>query len=195
MDPTFRTKAVNFIVFQLVYSACVFGAVEGNLWIGPLAGAVLLPINLVCAPPERRRSEPALWLICGSIGFVVDSGLLAAGAIGFPEITRIAPDSSLSAWLVPPWIVTLWVAVGTMLRTSLVWLKDRPILALAMGAVGGPFSFWSGSRLGATELPIGWGSLAVLGVEYGVLMPMLLRLAHGPRTVPSQGPLEPASSD
>ncbi|MEM8712437.1 MAG: DUF2878 domain-containing protein [Planctomycetota bacterium] len=134
-DPSFRTKVVNFIVFQLVYFACVFGAVAGNHWIGPLAGAVLLPINLAFAPFERRRTEPALWIACGLIGFVVDSGLLAAGAIGFPEITRIAPDSSVSAWLVPPWIVTLWVAVGTMLRTSLDWLKHRPVLATVLGAV------------------------------------------------------------
>ncbi|MFT5734250.1 MAG: hypothetical protein ACI8WY_002931, partial [Planctomycetota bacterium] len=34
-------KVVNFVVFQVVYSACVLGAARGWLWLGPVAGAVL----------------------------------------------------------------------------------------------------------------------------------------------------------
>ncbi len=171
-------KVTNFVIFQVVYAACVLGAVRGNLWLGPLAGAVLLPLNLRFFPRQQRRPEIRLWLVVGVLGFVLDSILLRCNVMAFPDVTRISPEAALSAWLVPPWIVTLWVAVGTMLHTTLGWLRGRPLLAAALGFLGGPFSFWSGTRLGATELPLGWGSLALLGLEYAIVMPLLLRLAY-----------------
>ncbi len=183
--PSLATKVTNFVIFQVVYAACVFGAVRGNLWIGPVAGLLLLPINLWFFPQEERGRELRLWLIAGLIGLVLDSCLLGLNAVAFPDVTRIAPEAALSAWIVPPWIVTLWVAVGTMLRTSIAWLRGRPVLAATLGAIGGPFSFWTGTRLGATELPLGWGSFALLGFEYAVVMPLLLRMAHPPQSAPA----------
>lgn len=179
-EPTIAAKAANFVLFQTIYAACVLGAARGHLWLGPAAGALLLPINLLFISRGRWFGEVRLWLIAGLIGWIVDSGLLALNVMAFPPITRIAPDAALSAWMVPPWIVILWLSVGTMLRTSLVWLREKPILAAGLGAVGGPFSFWSGARLGATELPLGWLSLALLGLEYAIVVPWLLRLAHPP---------------
>ena len=175
-------KVTNFVIFQAVYAACVLGAVQGHLWLGPVAGAVLLPLNLWFFQRSQRGPEVRLWLAVGLLGFLLDSGLLRLNVMAFPDVTRIAPEAALSAWLVPPWIVTLWVSVGTMLRTTLAWLRGRPALAAALGFVGGPFSFWSGTRLGATELPLGWGSLALLGLEYAIVMPLLLRLAYPPCT-------------
>jgi hypothetical protein len=183
--PSLAAKVTNFVIFQLVYAACVLGAVEGNHWLGPVAGAVLLPINLWFFRRKDRGGELRLWLLAGVLGFVLDSGLLSLNAVGFPDVTRIAPDAAISAWLVPPWIVTLWVAVGTMLRTSLSWLRDRPALAATLGAIGGPFSFWTGTRLGATELPLGWGSYSLLSFEYAVVTPLLLRIAHAPSHAPA----------
>lgn len=179
-------KATNFVVFQLVYSACVLGAAHGWLWLGPAAGAVLLPVNLLFIHQGQRTREVRLWLLCGLIGFAVDSILLGGGLISFPEVTRWAPDAGVSGWLVPPWIVTLWVAVGSLLHSSLGWLAHRPWLAMALGAVGGPLSFWSGSRLGAVGLPQGNISIAALALEYAVLMPALLSLAYRrPRSIPA----------
>lgn len=181
---SFAAKVTNFVIFQTVYAACVLGSARGHVWLGPLAGALLLPINLWFFPAHERSREVRLWIIAGAIGLVLDSGLQGLNAIAFPDITRIAPESVFSAWLVPPWIVTLWVAVGTMLRTSLGWLRGRYVLAATFGAIGGPFSFWSGARLGATELPLGWTSFALLGFEYAVVMPLLLRLSDLPRSRP-----------
>lgn len=186
-------KVVNFVVFQVVYSACVLGAARGWLWLGPVAGAVLLPINLLFVPKGRRLCELRLWAICGALGFTLDSGLLASGLIDFPSIARVMPEAAASGWLVPPWIVTLWIAVGTMLRTTLGWLAERRLLAVALGAVGGPLSFWSGSRLGAVELPAGWLTLGALSLEYALVMPVLLRLAY-PVGTPAALPNDDATS-
>ena len=182
--PSLAAKVSNFVIFQVVYAACVLGAVRGNLWLGPVAGALLLPLNLWFFPRPDRKREVKLWCIAGLTGLVLDSGLLSLHAIAFPDITRFSPEAALSAWVVPPWIVTLWVAVGTMLRTSLAWLRERPLLTATLSAIGGPFSFWTGMRLGATELPLGWGSYALLSFEYAVTLPLLLRLAHSPAPSP-----------
>ncbi|MEM6569592.1 MAG: DUF2878 domain-containing protein [Planctomycetota bacterium] len=171
------------VAFKVVYVACVFGAAAGNAWIGPLVGLLVLPINLLFAPD--RRAELRLWLLAGALGLTVDSGLLAAGLIDFPASARLAPEGSIAASaVVPLWIVTLWVAFGSLVRTSLGWMRRSLWIPVAFGLVGGPFSFWTGSRLGATELPAGWASLFALGLEYAVVLPILLaaarRAAEGP---------------
>lgn len=166
---------VNFVVFQAVYAACVLGAANGHLWLGPLAGLLLFPLNLRFV--SDRGAELRLWIAAGLVGAVLDSGLLALGVFDFPAVTRIAPETALSGWVVPPWIVTLWVAVGTALRSSLAWLGRDLRLAVLFGALGGPLSFWSGSRLGATILPLGPASFAALSVEYAVVLPLLLILS------------------
>lgn len=179
---SFGAKLVNFVVFQLVYTACVLGAARGWHWAGPISALLLLPLNLHYVPRGSRLGDLRLWALVGLIGFLVDSALLSGGLIGFPEITRLAPDSALSTWFVPPWIVVLWIAVGSLLRSSLGWLARRPVLAVVLGALGGPFSFWSGSRFGAVELPRGALTLAALALEYAVLMPVLLALAYPSRS-------------
>ncbi|QDV08048.1 hypothetical protein Poly30_35840 [Planctomycetes bacterium Poly30] len=171
-------KLTSFVIFQVVYTACVLGAARGWLWAGPLSAVLLLPINLRFVPRGSRLPELRLWALVGLIGFVVDSALLRSGLIGFPEITRFAPGAALTGWLVPPWIVVLWIAVGSILHSSLGWLAGKPLLAIVLGAIGGPFSFWSGSRFGAVELPRGNLTLAALALEYAVIMPVLLALAY-----------------
>ena len=175
--PSLAWKIANFVIFQLVYAACVFGAARGNVWIGPVAGLLLFPLNLGFVAPSRRWNEVRLWLVVGGIGLVADSFLQTFGVIAFPDYTRIAPGSALTGYLVPPWIVTLWIGVGTMLRSSLSWLRGRYLLAAVLGLIGGPFSVWSGERLGATALSLGAGSFVALGLEYAALMPTLLFLS------------------
>jgi hypothetical protein len=166
---------VNFLVFQAVYFACVLGAARGAPGLGPLVAVVLLPVNLVFVADRAR--ELRLWMLAGAVGLALDSALLAAGLIDFPAAARLAPDAGWPHALVPLWILTLWVAFGSLLTSSLAWLGGSVAAAVVFGAVGGPLSFWSGSRLGATELPRDWASFLALGLEYAVLLPILLRVA------------------
>lgn len=168
----------NFLIFQAVWAACVLGAAAGRPWLGAGLGALLLLANLPFVARGARAREVRLWLAVGAVGAALDTALQSAGLVGFPEAAR--PAGALWERLAPPWIVLLWVAVGSMLRASLSWLHGRLGLAAVLGAVGGPLSFWSGIRLGATEMPAGAGSVAALSIEYALVFPILLRLAREP---------------
>lgn len=176
----------NFLIFQVVWFACVLGAADGHPWLGAGLGALLLPLNLAFVPAGERLREVRLWLAVGAAGIALDSGLHSLGLLGFPEAAR--PSGALWEHLVPPWIALLWVAVGTLLRASLQWLHGRLGLAAALGAIGGPLSFWSGVRLGATEMPAGAGSVAALSIEYAAVFPILLAVAR-------EKPAPPTHSD
>jgi membrane protein implicated in regulation of membrane protease activity len=63
------------------------------------------------------------------------------------------------------------------LNSALYWLAGRPLLAAALGAVGGPLAYFGGVGLGALAFPGGlaW-ALALIAVEWAIAMPLLLGL-------------------
>ncbi|MDG1049132.1 MAG: DUF2878 domain-containing protein [Planctomycetota bacterium] len=176
-SPSTAGKLVNFAVFQCVWFICVYGAADGMPWVGPIAAAVLLPINLLFSPRPTR--ELRLWFLAGAVGLVLDSALRSSGWISFPAGALAAGESSgPNLLLAPAWIVTLWIAFGSLLNSSLTWLSGRPGLALLLSAIGGPFSFWSGTRLGATSVPGGWMGYLALSIEYALVVPFLMQVGR-----------------
>ncbi len=167
---------LNFALFQLFWFAAVCGAGAGELWFGPLAVALFLVLHLVMVPAAaERRRELGYVLAVGLAGSFIDSSLHAIGATAYP--------TSHEAWpfvVVPPWIVSLWLGFAMLPRFSLGWLAGRPVLAALFGVIGGPLSYFAGSRFGAVAVAeeplLTWGALAV---EYAILMPIMLRLAPG----------------
>jgi len=72
----------------------------------------------------------------------------------------------------------MWVQFATLFRFGLSFLRGRYLLAALLAAVGGPFAFWSGARLGAMEFPQPeLRSLVVLGLVWATMFPLLLRLS------------------
>ena len=70
--------------------------------------------------------------------------------------------------------ITTMVAFGSLLNSSLTWLSGRPLLTVLLSAIGGPLSFWSGTRIGATSVPGGSMGYAGLSIEYAVAVPLLM---------------------
>jgi len=60
---------------------------------------------------------------------------------------------------------------------SLGWLRDRYLLATLFGAIGGPLAYYSGAKLGATETLPTTGGLLILALGWGVMTPLLVRVA------------------
>lgn len=188
------SKVANFVLFQAVYVACVFGARDVSPWLGVAVGAGLLPLNLLFLDRRERRRDLEVVAVAAAFGAVVDSALRGAGVLAF------APETvphGWPGWVAPPWILCLWVALGTLVRSSLAWMGRLPVPAQsALGAASGALSFWSASRLGVTRLPLGAGSLAALGVQYGLIVPILLRIAQTPSaSPPERSGTEPSAAD
>ena len=159
---------LNFLLLQAAWATCVLGAAARNGLVGPLVTLGLLAMHV--AASKDRRAELRAILLAAAVGTLVDSGLVAAGFL------RFSAGGPLDEVLVPIWIVSLWAAFGATFRGALAWLAPRPFLAAALSSVGGPLGFASARALGAVELaePLP-ATLAVLALEYALLVPLLLR--------------------
>lgn len=160
---------LNVILFQIGWFACVLGAARGLPWLGPVVVALALGLHLALA--HDRFAEARLLAGAALLGFFLDSAQAAAGLFAFATASTVA-------WLSPPWMVALWPNFATTLHTSLQWLTGRYGLASALGAVGGPLSYYAGGRLGALSFPAEpLVSLLIIGLVWAIATPLLLKLA------------------
>jgi hypothetical protein len=159
---------VNFMVFQAAWFATVLGAAKDAPWVGLiviLAAAALHLRNTRLPLIEARLLASAMVL-----GLVVDSLLLASGWIAYPNGQWIPA-------LAPYWIVAMWALFATTLNVSMRWMRGRYVLAALFGAVGGPLSYYAGSRLGAMTFVDPQAAVAALAMAWALAMPALMWLA------------------
>ena len=163
--------AVNLVLFQAGWFACVLGAAWGVPWAGPVAAGVAALVRL--AQSGERGREVLLLLSCGALGFAADTALISLGFFAPVRGSFPAPWS-------PPWLVSMWVNFGATLNVSLAFLKRRLLLSAALGAVGGPAAYYAGARLGAIAVPDPvWAGLAAVGAAWGLSLPAMAWLACG----------------
>ncbi len=159
---------INFVVFQAAWFATVLGAANGMPWVGPivvLAAAALHLRNTRLPQIEARLLASAM-----ALGLVVDSLLLATGWIAYPN----------GAWipgLAPYWIIAMWALFATTLNVSMRWMRGRYLIAALFGAVGGPLSYFAGSKLGAMVFVDATAAAAGLALAWALAMPALMWLA------------------
>lgn len=152
----------NAGLFQLGWFACALGARQP--W--------LLLIALACIGAHLRwiakaRNEWRVLVYVAACGWGVDSALMHLGLFSFP-------DQQL---LLPLWLALLWLLFASTLGYSLNWSARPWWLASLVGAVGGPMSYFAGSRLADVGLPLGtWPSLLLIAMIWAVLLPGLHRL-------------------
>jgi hypothetical protein len=171
--------AANFLIYQLTWLACVMGAGTGRLWLGPIAAAAAVAWHLAIS--ERAAGELKLLLLVGLLGIGWENLLVASDSV------RYAGRPLLG--LAPVWIVSIWIAFGTTLNTSLHWLKGRPWIAAGLGFTGGPIAWWAGEGLGALRLMKGGTSLLTIGVGWAMLMPLLAMLSSWVKSGSGPSPL------
>ena len=160
--------AVNFIAFQIGWFACVLGAAYHMPLMG--TGIALTIIVLHLASTIDPIAELKLVLAAAGIGFVFDPLLALAGLIAFTSGTVF--DGILAHWM-----VALWMLFAITLNVSLRWLKERPLLAIAFGGIGGPLAYVAGEKLGALRIDSNLGIVAI-GVGWAVAMWLLVILAR-----------------
>lgn len=159
----------NVIGFQLVWLATVAGAGMGLWWPGLLVLAVFAAWQLGCS--HCPKADLKLVAAAVGLGLLVDSAWIWLGLLHFA--TPLPWD-----WLAPLWILVLWAGFALTLNHSLAALRQRPLLAVAFGALGGPLAYWfAGHTWKAATFTEGpWPYLAI-GLAWAVLTPALLSLS------------------
>ena len=163
------TLLVNFVAFQIGWFAAVLGAANGVPWAGPLVIAVVIALHL--ATVRRPSAELTLILLCGLIGAVMDSVLVALGLVTYPA-GLIWPNTA------PYWIVAMWMLFATTLNISLGWLKPRKLVGAVFGLVGGPLAYYTGFKLGGIQFGNFELAMAALALGWAAVVPLLLVLAE-----------------
>jgi hypothetical protein len=162
------TQTLNFILFQLGWFTCVLGAANNAAWLGPVSVLAIVIIHLVLSLRPSAEMKLVLWAM--ALGLATDSLLLASGWLAYP-------GGSLAGFFAPYWIVAMWGLFATTLNVSMRWLKGRFGLAVLMGAVGGPLSYYGGQKLGAMVFIAPVQALIALSIAWAIAMPLLMRLA------------------
>lgn len=160
---------LNVLLFQAGWFACVLGAARGEAWIAALAAAAVLAWHAANARSPGR--EVALAALATGVGIVFESAMARLGIIE-------ASSGILVPGLAAYWLVCMWALFATTFNVSLRWLHGRPLLAAALGAVGGPLAYLAGARLGALQLDTGIAALAALASGWALAMVGLMWAAR-----------------
>jgi Protein of unknown function (DUF2878) len=157
-------KALHFIGMQGAWFAAALLASTPWHLVGALANVVFVGAHLTLSGNARRELERA--------------GLALLFGLGIELVNQYAGHvHAQQAGVLPPlWLWSLWPAFASafMEGHSLSWLKPRPFVAAALGAVLGPLSYAGGARLGALELD-GAQSLVCLSLTWACAMVALSR--------------------
>lgn len=170
----------NLAGYQLVWFGVVICAARGQPLLSVLIAAAFVAAQWLAS---RQQASDARLLACAvACGVVLDGGLASSGLLVYA--------SSQPALLAPVWILALWAAFAMTLNHSMTFLRGRPLLAAAFGAIGGPLAYAGASRgFGAVTLADpAWTSMLWLAVGWGLAMSALAVVAqrwHAPRPVAS----------
>lgn len=158
---------INFMLFQVSWFACVLGAANSLPWLGVLVTLVVVCWHFFQA--KHMQPEITLMLTVLVIGSLYDQALLSTGLIDYVS-------HGWSSAFVPVWILALWLAFASILNVSLRWMREKYLLGVIFGAVGGPLAYLGAEKLGAVTLH-GVNALLALSIGWAVITPILLVLA------------------
>jgi hypothetical protein len=165
---------VNLLGYQLVWFINVSSVAHGNPWLGVLASVTFVISQMLLS--EHPTVDMRLLAVAVLLGSAVDGVLAASGSARYA-----APSPALPPGGAPLWILGVWASFALTLNRSLGFLRARPLLALLMGAVGGPLAYLGAAR-GWQALAFhepAWRGLLLLALGWAVALPLLTVLAHG----------------
>lgn len=160
-------RLINFILFQVSWFACVLGAANNLPWLGVLVTFMVLFWHFI----QLKIIQPELILMFTVlvIGGILDQALLSTDLVGYV-------NHGWSSAVVPVWILALWLAFASILNVSLRWMREKYLLAVIFGAIGGPLAYLGAEKLGAVTLH-GTNAMLALSIGWAVITPILLVLS------------------
>jgi hypothetical protein len=144
---------VNLVTFQ---AAWFLGVIFNDLAIVPMA--LLLCLHFYSTP--KRRADLAVLLAVLPFGIALDGSLILAGWVDFA-----------GGWAFPGWLILLWGHFCVSLNHGLRWLWSLPRSVIVLfGALGGPMTYWGGTRLGAAVMSEPVLAFTVMAIAWAAIM-------------------------
>lgn len=162
---------INFVLLHVGWFACVLGAAHGHAALGTAVACIVVAIHV--ARSVRPLPEIKLQAAAIALGLVVDSALLATGAIRY---TSGHLPGEIGLHLAPPWIVACWMLVAATVNVTLRGLHGRWGLSALAGAVITPSSYWAGVGLGAGRFVDAPLALGIVAAGWALWLPVLVKL-------------------
>ena len=159
-------KISNFLLFQ---AGWWLAAYHERLSVWPAIVVAIVMLGMVMIREKSKR--PLLFICMGTLtGIAVDSFLLSQGIFQF--------SAAHAGFLIPFWLMLIWLMFAITILTSMQWLNGRPLLAAILGAVFGPLSYYAGEKMGVLSFHDPKAlSLTLLAVIWAALMPALTLLS------------------
>ncbi len=160
---------INFVLFQIGWFACVLGAAKQMPWLGVIVVFAIVVWHFSHA--KQPKNELYLLILTLLIGAIYDQSMLQNDLITYQA-------HGWSNALVPAWILALWAEFATILNVSLRWMRNRTVIAVLFGAIGGPLAYIGAARLGAVTLNALPLSYVALSIGWAIITPLLLKLSE-----------------
>jgi hypothetical protein len=160
---------LNLLLFQVGWFAGVLGAAHGLPWAGVAVAAGIAAWHLWQA--RRPGQELKLLVLAMAVGAAFETALVQLGWLRFD-------GGALASGTATVWMVALWSNFATTLNVSLRALRERFLLAAALGAVGAPLSYYAGGKLGAVGFGEPTMALAAIAVGWAIMTPLLFVVAR-----------------
>lgn len=161
-----RSLAINFLLFQLGWFACVLGGAYDQVMIGCLVAMSVIAFHLYKA--TRPMREFGLLAIALIIGFIYESLIVSLALAQYEHGQTFSP-------IAPLWIILMWPLFATTLNLSMRWMKNlAPLLIALLGAIFAPFAYLAGERLGAVVYNDIVLSMTIISIAWTLLLPLIV---------------------
>jgi len=162
--------AANLVLFKIVWGLSLIGVSVGSPWWG--AAGLIVFILWHYKTSEHAIADFVLAGIAVALGTIVDTINIHSGVL-------IYKSAWPSTQIAPFWIMVLWANFALIMNQSLRWMHGRYLLAMVVGAIGGPLGYMVGVSLDAASF--GESRIAfflITGTTWAIALPLLLYIAE-----------------
>lgn len=161
------TRILSAVFFYVGWLLCIEEAARGNAYIGPLYVLCMFLVQLYFS--HKRLQDTVLVITALIVGTLIDTGYIQLGLLEYYSPYRGYPQ------IAPLWVASIWALYAMCINHSLVWLKDRYLLAAVLGAAGAYFSYVAGEKLGSAKFLVNpWLALAIISTVWAIVTPLSL---------------------
>lgn len=156
------------------WGACLFGAINGAVWVGFCVSAICLSLAILLGSPRRRTDILKVSVVMGV-------GLLFETINFWLPLYSFTPN--IDSWFPPQWMLCFWLAFAILFLEALKFLYSKHISIRFLAGVWGGAGYCAGEWLGLIDFfqphLVTMSLFAVLwGVEFVLLLKICEFLEH-----------------